>query len=88
MLEIAFGLCSMCAHAAAEVEAAEQARQQALANARAEAKARADAEAREAALTASLAELQLENAKLSQAARWRDEGLTSQLGDVGQAGTS
>lgn len=40
------------------------------------------AEAREASLVASLTELQLENARLSQLARWRDEGLNVRLGEL------
>lgn len=40
------------------------------------------AEAREASLAASLTELQLENARLSHSARWRDEGLSTRLGEL------
>mgnify|MGYP003684274379 CR=1 FL=1 len=40
------------------------------------------AEAKESSLSASIAELHLENARLAQAARWRDEGLTVRLGEL------
>ena len=42
----------------------------------------AQAQAREAVALSSLREVQLENSRLAEASRWRDEGLSSQLGQL------
>lgn len=44
--------------------------------------ANATAEAREAVAVDALREVQLENSRLLEAGRWRDEGITSQLGEL------
>ena len=44
--------------------------------------AHASAEAREAVVAEALREVQVENARLIEAGRWRDEGLTNQLGEL------